>query len=141
MRRVTLLAALIFAAAGCASARHPSPAVTSPAATVPGRIAFEQPSHDHPYFIRVREQIATKWGYPVVAANRGLEGDLLIELRIAGDGSLERVWLLRSSGLSAFDKAALTAVQDAQPFPPVPEEVAKGPVTINATFRYQIEKK
>jgi protein TonB len=88
----------------------------------------------------VREQIAAKWGFPLAAGERGLEGDVLIELRIAKDGRLDRVWLLRTSGVPAFDEAALTAVQGAHPFPPVPDEVAKQPVTINATMRYRIEK-
>jgi TonB family protein len=135
MRRVTLLAALILAA-GCASTvapdGSPSSGVTSSAATVPGKIAFGQASMDHPYFIRVQEQISAKWGFPLVAGKGGLEGDLLIELRIAKDGSLDRVWLLRSSGVPAFDEAALTAVQGAQPFPPVPDEVAKQTLAINA---------
>jgi protein TonB len=140
MWRVTLLPALIFAAAGCASG-SPSPAVTSSAATVPGKIAFGQPSSDHPYFIRVQEQIAAKWGFPREAGKDELEGDILIELRIAKDGSPDRVWLLRSSGLAAFDNAALSAVEGAQPFPPVPDEVAKQTLAINASFRYRIERK
>jgi ABC-type sugar transport system substrate-binding protein len=82
MRRVTLLAALILAA-GCASAvppdGSPSPGVTSSAATVPGKIAFGQASMDHPYFIRVQEQIAAKWGFPLAAGKGGLEGDLPVE--------------------------------------------------------------
>jgi hypothetical protein len=49
MRRVTLPAVLIFAAAGCASAGSPdggpSPGVTSSAVTVPGKIAFGQPGN------------------------------------------------------------------------------------------------
>jgi len=143
MRHVTLLAALIFAA-GCASARppdgSPSPGVTSSAATVPGKIAFGTEAA-HPYFIRVQEQIAAKWGFPLAAGKGGLEGDLLIEPRITKDGSLDRVWLLRTSGVPAFDEAALTAVQGAKPFPPVPDEVAKQTLAINATFRYRIEKK
>jgi len=93
MRRVTLLAALILAA-GCASAvppdGSPSPSLTSSAATVPDKIAFGQASMDHPYFIRVQEQIAAKWGFPLAAGKGGLEGDLLIEFRIAKDGSLDR---------------------------------------------------
>ena len=146
MRRVTLLAALIFAAAGCASALppdgSPSSGVTAADATGPGKIVFgPEAAAAHPYFIRVQEQIAAKWGFPLAAGKSGLEGDLLLELRIAKDGSLDRVWLLRSSGVSAFDEAALTAVQGTQPFPPVPDEVAKQTVTIKATLRYRIEKK
>jgi protein TonB len=124
----------------CAPGRQPIPG-RHLAATVPDKIAFGQASMDHPYFIRVQEQIAAKWGFPLAAGKGGLEGDLLIELRIAKDGSLDRVWLLRSSGVPAFDEAALTAVQGAQPFPPVPDEVAKQTLAINAAFRYRIEKK
>jgi len=146
MRRVTLLAALIFAAAGCASAltpdRSPSQDVTASKATVPGKTDFgPDAAAAHPYFIRVQEQIAAKWGFPLAAGKGGLEGDLLIEPRITKDGSLDRVWLLRTSGVPAFDEAALTAVQGAKPFPPVPDEVAKQTLAINATFRYRIEKK
>jgi TonB family protein len=145
MRHVTLLAALVFAA-GCASTlppdSSPSSSVTPSEATVPGKIVFgPEAAGAHPYFIRVQEQIAARWGFPSAAGKSGLEGDLLIELRIAKDGSLDRVWLLRSSGVSAFDEAALTAVQSAQPFPPVPDEVARQSVAINANFRYRIEKK
>ena len=145
MRHVSLLAAFVFAAAGCASTvapdDGPSPSLISSSATVPGKIAFRQTSVDHPYFICVQEQIAAKWGFPLAAGQRRLEGDLLIESRIAKDGGLERVWLLRSSGIPAFDEAALTAVQGAQPFPPVLDELAKQAIAINATFRYRIEKK
>jgi protein TonB len=145
MVRVTLLAALLFAT-GCASALppagSPAPSPAASEATVPGKIAFgPEAAATHPYFIRVQEQIAAKWGFPLAAGKSGLEGDLLVELRIAKDGGLERVWLLRSSGVSAFDAAALAAVQSAQPFPPVPDEVARQAIAINATFRYRIEKK
>jgi len=99
MRHVTLLAALVFAA-GCASTlppdSSPSSSVTPSEATVPGKIVFgPEAAAAHPYFIRVQEQIAAKWGFPSAA----------------------------------------------QPFPPVPDEVARQSVAINANFRYRIEKK
>jgi TonB family protein len=124
MRHVTLLAALVFAA-GCANAlppdSSPSSSVTSSETTVPGKIVFGlEAAAAHPYFIRVQEQIAARWGFPSAAGKSGLEGDLLLELRIAKDGSLDRVWLLRSSGVPAFDEAAPTAVQSAQPCPSRP---------------------
>jgi TonB family protein len=92
--------------------------------------------------VRARPRLKHPGAYAARHATRGvLEGDVLIELRIAKDGRLDRVWLLRSSGVPAFDEAALTAVQGAQPFPPVPDEVAKQTLAINAAFRYRIEKK
>jgi outer membrane biosynthesis protein TonB len=37
-----------------------------------------------------------------------------------------------------LDDYAMTAVKLAQPFPPVPDDLAKGVLPISAEFRYQI---
>jgi protein TonB len=90
------------------------------------------------YFNKVRERIKSKWVYPRPAGERGIEGELLIEFHIAKDGWLEFIELRRSSGTAILDDAALTAVKLAQPFPPVPDEIAKRTLAINGQFRYQI---
>jgi protein TonB len=90
------------------------------------------------YFNKVRERIKSKWVYPREAGERGIEGELLIEFHIAKDGRLEYVTLRHSSGTPILDEAALTAVKLAQPFPPVPDEIAKVTLAINGQFRYQI---
>ena len=70
-----------------------------------------------------------------------MEGDLLIEFRIAKDGRLDFIELRRSSGVTVLDDAALTAVKLAQPFPPVPDDIARRTLSINSTFRYQIKQR
>ena len=90
------------------------------------------------YFNKVRERIKSKWVYPRPAGERGIEGELLIEFHIAKDGRLEFIELRHSSGTQILDDAALTAVKLAQPFPPVPDEIAKRTLAINGQFRYQI---
>jgi protein TonB len=90
------------------------------------------------YFNKVRERIKAKWVYPRPAGERGIEGDLLIEFHIAKDGRLEYIELRHSSGTQILDDAALTAVKLAQPFPPVPDDIAKRSLAINGQFRYQI---
>jgi periplasmic protein TonB len=90
------------------------------------------------YFNKVRERIKSKWVYPRPAGERGIEGELLIEFHIAKDGRLEYIELRRSSGTAILDDAALTAVKLAQPFPPVPDDIAKRTLAINGQFRYQI---
>jgi protein TonB len=90
------------------------------------------------YFNKVRERIKSKWVYPREAGERGIEGELLIEFHIAKDGRLEYVSLRHSSGTPILDEAALTAVKLAQPFPPVPDDIAKVTLAINGQFRYQI---
>ena len=76
--------------------------------------------------------------YPRQAGERNIEGELLIEFHIAKDGRLEYIELLDSSGTRILDDAALTAVKLAQPFPPVPDDIAKHTLAINGQFRYQI---
>jgi TonB family protein len=90
------------------------------------------------YFNKVRERIKSKWVYPRPAGERGIEGELLIEFHIAKDGRLEFIELRHSSGTAILDDAALTAVKLAQPFPPVPDDIAKRTLAINGQFRYQI---
>jgi protein TonB len=90
------------------------------------------------YFNKIRERIKSKWTYPRQAGERGIEGELLIEFHIAKDGRLEFIALRNSSGVAILDDYALTAVKLAQPFPPVPDDIAKQTLAINGQFKYQI---
>jgi periplasmic protein TonB len=90
------------------------------------------------YFNKIRERIKSKWTYPRLAGERGIEGELLIEFHIAKDGRLEFIALRNSSGVAILDDYAMTAVKLAQPFPPVPDEIAKQTLAINGQFKYQI---
>ena len=90
------------------------------------------------YFNKVRDRIKANWVYPRQAGERNIEGELLIEFHIAKDGRLEFIELRHSSGTQILDDAALTAVKLAQPFPPVPDDIAKRSLAINGQFKYQI---
>jgi TonB family protein len=90
------------------------------------------------YFNKVRERIKANWVYPRQAGERGIEGELLIEFHIAKDGRVAYLELRHSSGTAILDDAALTAIKLAQPFPPVPDELAKQALAINGQFKYQI---
>jgi protein TonB len=90
------------------------------------------------YFNKIRERIKANWIYPRQAGDRGIEGELLIEFHIAKDGRVSYIELRHSSGTPILDDAALTAVKLAQPFPPVPDEIAKQTLAINGQFKYQI---
>jgi protein TonB len=90
------------------------------------------------YMNQVRAKIRANWIYPREAGDRNIEGQLLIEFHIAKDGKLEFIALRDSSGVRILDDYAMTAVKLAQPFPPVPDELAKTALQISAQFRYQI---
>lgn len=90
------------------------------------------------YFERVRQQIKANWIYPREAGERGIGGQLVIDFAIAKTGYLEAIELRRSSGVPVLDLYALNAVKLAQPFPPVPDSVARGALPIQGFFTYQI---
>jgi TonB family protein len=90
------------------------------------------------YFKILRERIQSKWTYPREAGDRGIGGSLLIEFHIAKDGRLAYLELRRSSGVEVLDEYAVNAIKLAQPFPPVPDNLAKQVLPINGNFVYQI---
>lgn len=88
------------------------------------------------YFSKVKERIEMNWGYPMLAQVRGEQGELLLRFTIARTGNVERVALLRSSGHSLLDEAAVSAVRKASPFPPIPVRLNLDRLNILATFEY-----
>lgn len=90
------------------------------------------------YFEKVRRQVRSHWIYPREAGERGIGGQLIIDFAIAKSGHLTVIELQRSSGVSVLDLYALNAIKLAQPFPPVPDSVARGALAIRGIFTYQI---
>jgi TonB family protein len=116
--------------------RHPKNAPASP-----GDAPVPVETHDprfQVYFSKVRDKIKATWTYPSAAGERGIEGEVVVEFRIAKDGHLESTGVRRSSGATILDEYSIRAVQTAAPFPPVPDDVAKDTLTIDSTFRYSL---
>ena len=88
------------------------------------------------YMQHIKHKIQNVWIYPEEARQTGQQGRLLILFSIGKDGSLVKLKLLRSSGYPLLDKAALQAVKDAAPFPPLPERFGVDVLNIYATFEY-----
>ncbi len=75
-----------------------------------------------PYDVRVaeiRRRIQEALVYPRLARRREIEGESEVEFAIAADGGASDIALVRSSGSALLDAAALRAVRDAAPLPPV----------------------
>ena len=58
--------------------------------------------------------------YPEKALTRGLEGDLVLHIKISGLGEVVLSEIKKSSGFSFFDEEALSMVKRASPFPKAP---------------------
>ena len=63
--------------------------------------------------------------YPEEAERRGLAGDLLLDVAIRPDGTVEEITLRRSSGERVLDEAAIRIVEIAAPFSEFPEDIAE----------------
>ncbi len=90
------------------------------------------------YMQRLKEKIEGIWKYPPDAAEKGIYGDLYIRFTIKKNGQLGAIELIRTSGHSSLDNAAIKALKDAEPFWPLPDEWGKDGFTITGHFIYTL---
>ncbi len=90
------------------------------------------------YMQHIKDAIQNVWIYPQEAQMEGEQGRLLILFSINKSGKVVKVSLLRSSGYPLLDNAAVEAVKDASPFPPLPKRFGIDKLNIYATFQYSL---
>jgi protein TonB len=88
------------------------------------------------YFTSIKRAIEIVWQYPELALRYGLQGRLLLEFSILGNGDLGSAKIVRSSGSNLLDDEALRAVKTAAPFGPIPPWLGKDRIDIVASFEY-----
>jgi TonB family protein len=96
------------------------------------RIASIDPNFTYAYYIeQLLRQIDAKWTPPQAGTNIRT----IVRFRILRRGEIERLDVAESSGLNAFDLAALRAVQNASPFPPLPASYRNPFLDVNLIVR------
>jgi protein TonB len=65
----------------------------------------------------IRRQIERAQIYPEAARREGIQGTVELRFRIAADGSVEAVEILRSSGSGILDEASQQTIRRAAPYP------------------------
>ena len=88
------------------------------------------------YFSKIKQLIESQWEYPELALRYGLQGRLALEFSIGGNGWLDQLRLIRSSGSQLLDDEALRAIKAAAPFPPIPPWIKPNPLSISASMEY-----
>jgi protein TonB len=88
------------------------------------------------YFTKIKQLIESNWEYPELALRYGLQGRLSLEFSIGGNGQLERLRVVRSSGSQLLDDEAVRAIRAAAPFPPIPPWIKPIPLSISAAMEY-----
>jgi protein TonB len=107
--------------------------------TTTGSIAVDASDFPFTYYLRlIQSKIGERWSPPRAAAAGGERAVILFEIQ--RDGQVARAPVVeRSSGNALYDQAALRAVADASPFPPLPPEFKASSLRVHFGFEYQPE--
>jgi TonB family protein len=87
------------------------------------------------YLITIRRKIAGNWNVPQSQANKELF--CRVHFRIARNGQIASPAIEESSGSFMFDQAALRAVMQASPLPPLPNEFRDAFLGVHFSFAYE----
>lgn len=91
------------------------------------------------YLDRLKTKIFLMWKYPEEAIAIGQQGDVSISFVLNSKGELMDIGVLKGSGSRILDKATITAVRQANPFGPLPEDISNEPLKITGHFRYVLD--
>ncbi|MFZ3091486.1 MAG: energy transducer TonB [Nitrospirota bacterium] len=90
------------------------------------------------YFAKLKRRLEGVGGYPEIAKNQRLQGEVRINFTIQKNGKLGDLRLVSSSGYRILDEAALELLSDAAPYEAFPEEWNIEQLTIPLRVIYRI---
>lgn len=92
------------------------------------------------YTQTVKQWIESRWEYPDLAKQYGLQGRVVVEFTILQNGHVEFLTLVRSSGSKLLDEEAVRAIKAAVPFRPFPRSIQESSLRIIAGFIYSDQR-
>lgn len=110
--------------------------VVNPNRSTDGAIGVDASSDSvwAPYLAELREKIRQRWQIIGLDNSREVE----VQFVVNRQGQLTSANIVRSSGSSTADSAALQAIQSAAPFNPLPAEATEPSLIVNFTFTYTV---
>jgi len=87
----------------------------------------------------IKEKIEENKRYPLLARNKGIEGEVWIKFEILKDGKVKNINVVKSSHHQILDKAARESIKKANPFPPFPEGLKESSLIINICLRFELK--
>ena len=90
---------------------------------------------------RRRVEIIGNLYYPQDLALKGISGDLLLDAAIDKEGKIKSVRILRTSGNSVLDNAAINIVKLASPFSPLPKKIIEETDILHITRTWKFSDK
>lgn len=89
------------------------------------------------YLELIRSKIAGAWRVPEGTVSPGRRAEAQVRFRILRDGTVTQQMVEIPSGRPDYDQAALRAVLDGRPYPPLPPAFGGEFLTIHFQFTYQ----
>ena len=83
--------------------------------------------------------IAKHKSYPKIAQMRGWQGDVLLDLKLDGNGNVLSAKIKQGSGFEVLDKQALEMVRKASPFPAPPQALRSRSFNITVPVSFKLE--
>jgi protein TonB len=118
--------------------REPSPAPSQPlgaangTATGSGPLTLNVSDFPYAYYLRqVTEKIRAQWNGRAIPGSQPI-----VVFEIGRDGRLNAAAIEKSSGNAFYDQVALRALNDAGPFPPLPDDFKKPVLRIGLQFGF-----
>ena len=82
-------------------------------------VYFQSTLKDPAYQKKVFQKVASTWQAPASFPKVGRK--CVVQAVISRDGRVQNAFVSMESGVKAWDKASLAAVESSSPFPPLPE--------------------
>ncbi|WDT74117.1 MAG: TonB family protein [Candidatus Manganitrophus sp.] len=115
----------------------PSQEASNPSLIATGSASLNTSLFKYPYYLKSLEnKISGQWSPPPVLLDERIVG-AVVQFNVTRRGSIESVEIEKSSGNSQFDQAALRAVYNANPLPPLPEGLSEDPLKVHFSFTLQ----
>ena len=97
---------------------------------------LDDPSHGKAYWQQVSLLVSRSWARQVRGVRRGPSSETVrVRFKLYPNGRAQLIQIEKGSGVREIDEAGIYAVVNAQPFPPVPGDVADEPVDVHVRMR------
>ena len=92
-----------------------------------------------PYLLQVLSKVRRNWMAIVPdSARMGRRGLVLIQFSIDRSGGVPKLVIASTSGITAFDRAAVAGISASNPFPPLPAAYKGDQIRLQMSFSYNL---
>jgi TonB family protein len=92
-----------------------------------------------PYLLQVLASVRRNWLAIVPdSARMGRRGQVLIQFSIDRRGGVPKLVIASTSGITAFDRAAVAGISASNPFPPLPAAYKGDQIRLQMAFSYNL---